>query len=377
MKILHVIPSISPTRGGPSTVVKQLAEEQARTGIDVTVATTDDDGPGRRWQPASAEERRGGVRYCIFPRQSSFYSVSFPMARWLDRNLRRFDVLHIHSLFSFPAAAAARAALRNRVPFVVRPLGTLNAWGLGNRRPWLKRLSLRFVEMPILQRARAVHFTSDQERDEAANLAIGHRPVVIPNPVELPALPAGPAGRDRDMVLFLGRIHRVKGLDLLLPAMAEVIRTRPTARLVIAGDGEAQLIAGLHRAAQDLGLTSRIEWLGAVDGTRKQALFARAGLFVLPSYSENFGIAAGEALAAGVPLVISNRVAIHPEVARAGAGLVVPCETMAIARAIERILGDAGLAARCAEAGRRLVAERYSATAVTSELIRLYQEIAS
>lgn len=375
MRILHVIPSISPSRGGPSTLVKQLAEAQAKAGVEVTVATTDDDGPGRRWSPSARSEQREGVLYRIFPRQLGFYSISLPMARWFNRNLRRFDAVHIHSLFSFPAVSAARAAIRNRVPFVVRPLGTLNAWGLGNRRPWLKRLSLRFVETPILEGARAVHFTSDQEREEAARLAIEHRPVVIPNPVESAPPPTGE--RDRDMVLFLGRIHRVKGLDLLLPAMAEVIRQRPSTRLVIAGDGDPQLTADLHLAARELGIADHIEWLGAVSGPRKQRLFATAGLFVLPSYSENFGIAAGEALAAGVPLVVSNRVAIHREVTRAGAGLVVPCETMALAHAVERMLGDDDFARHCAEAGQRLAAERYSTAAVTSELIRLYQEISA
>lgn len=375
MRILHVIPSISPARGGPSTVVKQLAEGQAKAGIEVTVATTDDDGPQRRWQPAAETEQREGVLYRIFPRQSSFYSISLPMADWLNRGLRHFDAVHIHSLFSFPAAAAARAAIRNHVPFVVRPLGTLNAWGLGNRRPWLKRLSLRFVEIPILEGARAVHFTSDQEREEAAGLAIEHRPVVIPNPVEA-ATPAG-CERNLDMVLFLGRIHSVKGLDLLLPAMAEVIRQRPSTRLVIAGDGDPQLIADLHAAAREMGIAANIDWPGAVTGSAKAQLFAKAGLFVLPSYSENFGIAAGEALAAGVPLVVSDRVAIHREVTRAGAGLVVPCETMALARAMKRMLGDSEFASQCAAAGRKLVAERYSTAAVTSELIRLYQEISA
>lgn len=183
--------------------------------------------------------------------------------------------------------------------------------------------------------------------------------------------------RDRNMILFLGRIHRVKGLDLLFPAMAEVSAKRPSVRLVIAGDGDPQLIADLHAAARELDIAQQVEWLGTVSMRRKQELFARAGLFVLPSYSEKFGIAAGEAFAAGVPMVLSNRVAIHREVARAGVGLIVPCDIMALAHALERMLDDDTLYRSCEEAGRLLAAERGSTAAISAELIRLHREVAS
>src|SRR5438105_4900304 len=132
MKVLHVIPSVSPARGGPSEALRVLVDARIQEGVEVDVATTDDDGPRAR--------RRATDCFC-FPRQTSFYSFSWPLTTWLMKRARDYDLLHIHGLFSYAPTAAALIAKSQRVPYILRPLGTLAPWGMSHRRPGLKRLS--------------------------------------------------------------------------------------------------------------------------------------------------------------------------------------------------------------------------------------------
>lgn len=233
MRVLHVIPSMSPARGGPTENLRVSARALAALGIEIHIACTDDDGPRARLQPpAGGTEQRDGVTLHYFPRQTSFYSFSAPLTLWLWRNLHLFDVVHIHALFNYPALAAGVVAKVKGIPYIIRPLGTLAPWGFRTRRPFLKGLSYRLLERPLLHRAAAVHCTSEMERAECSDF----RTVVIPNPVEQTPVEV-PLPEAARTILFLGRLDPKKGLDLLLPAFARVVVVRPDARLLIVGDG--------------------------------------------------------------------------------------------------------------------------------------------
>ena len=239
MKILHVIPSIGETRGGPSFVLRTLARSQAERGMDVHVATTDDNGPGRLAAEVGGSYVQDQVTYRIFRRQTKFYTFSFPLTVWLWRHVSDYDVIHIHALFSYPSSVAAWCAKLKRVPYIVRPLGVLNNWGMSHRRPKLKRLSLRWIDGRILRDAAAVQFTSEQESAEAAQLGVRHIPLQIPNPVDLLAeaetpgafRSAHPTLAGKTVILFLSRIDPKKGIDLLLdgfrPPQSESFGRRP------------------------------------------------------------------------------------------------------------------------------------------------------
>src|SRR5881394_2386304 len=167
MRVLHVIPSLSLKHGGPSVALPAIADALMRKGAEVTIATTDDDGPGKHLSvPLGIPVMlASGARCFYFRKTTEFYKVSRSMLRWLRGHVHEFDVLHIHALFSFCSIAAARIASRQHVPYVVRPLGVLNRWGMENRRPALKQLSLRFLDLPALRRAASIHFTSGRERE--------------------------------------------------------------------------------------------------------------------------------------------------------------------------------------------------------------------
>jgi glycosyltransferase involved in cell wall biosynthesis len=366
-------------------MVRQLAGSLARSGIKTHVATTDDNGPEKLQVRHGEPVLQEGVTYWYFPRQLRFYTFSWPLSVWLSQHVAEFDLLHIHALFSFAALPASYWAIRRGVPYIVRPLGTLNEWGMMHRRPWLKRASFHLVERRILEHAALVHYTSHQERHEAETLGVNGVSAVIPN--GLPdSLPGGFAGafrrrhpqlRGRRIILFLSRLDPKKGLDLLLRAFADARRQAPDATLVIAGDGHDQFAEQLKTETRRLGIAEDVLWTGFLTGDDKQAAFADAVMYVLPSYSENFGLAVAEAMAAGLPVVVSDQVGIHGDIADAEAGLVVRCEEKALTHAMLRLLNDADLRLSLGRNGKHLATTKYSHEAVTGKVLDIYNRVAS
>jgi glycosyltransferase involved in cell wall biosynthesis len=284
-------------------------------------------------------------------------------------------------------------ALMNEVPYIIRPLGVLNRWGMQNRRRLLKRFSFRLIEQRIIRDAAAIHYTSQQERLEAEESGVKKESVVIPLGVDLAAfreLPGAesfyemfPHARGREIILFLSRLDPKKGLDLLLRAFAASYGRRAAddgslrPLLVIAGEGENQFVADLHSLAEELGIAGEVLWAGFLAGADKLSALAAASLFVLPSYSENFGIALAEAMAAGLPCVISDQVGIAVDVEEYNAGVVVPCETGALASAMQRLMDDSELRGSLSTNARRLVDDRFSVKAMTDSLVKLYDQVLS
>lgn len=395
----------------------------ARAGVDITVVTTDDDGPGKHLAvqlgpeldvaqastPASSsgvppqvlgvDSRTGTVRELAaedgcatrcatriyFRKQTEFYKVSVPLWQWLRRNADKFDIVHIHALFSFASVAAARCARSRAVPYVIRPLGVLNQYGMTKRRPALKRFSFQMLERPLLKQAAGMHYTSKQEQVEAEASGAVARPFIVPLGLDLldfqtlpgPArfMARWPVAAGRELVLFLSRLDPKKGLDRLMDAFAEVKRGRSGALLVIAGEGEEGFVRELKHRAETLGIAQDILWTGFLDGEDKLAALAAAKVFVLPSYSENFGIAAVEALAAGVPTVLTTGVGIADDVQQNNAGVVVSPNAAEIASGIERFLSDPVLASRVSSNGRQLARARYSLDAMGAALKTLYESV--
>ncbi len=384
MKVLHVIPSIGPLRGGPSFAVRSIARGLAANGIETHVATTDDNGPGRRLEVEFGLPRKeNGVTYWYFPRQSSFYLYSAPFTGWMWRHAADYDLIHIHAVFSWCSNIAAYIAHTLGVPYVVRPLGVLNRWGMEQRRPWLKRLSFSLIERHVLKNAAFIHYTAEQERIEAAQCGFEDRPMIIPNPVETPDA-SGVKGelrclypelQSKRVALFLSRIDRKKGLDLLIPAFAGVLREIPDAALVIAGDGDPALTESLRESCRSLGIQKSVYWPGFLSGPAKAAALAGADVFVLPSYSENFGIAVIEAMALGVPVILTDQVGICREVAASNAGLVTPAQVDPLRSALVRLLTDDAARAAIGRNGAALAQAQFSPAVVLKKLTEAYDSV--
>ena len=313
---------------------------------------------------------------------NEFYTLSVPGLLWLAKNIRYFDVVHVHALFSFMPVAAAWLARLRGVPYVIRPLGTLGAYGLSTRRRWFKKLSLMLCERPLLRAAAAVHCTSDAERIEVLAVCPSAKTVVIPLSVP-PFEPASEAAvrsllgarYGGPVVLFLSRLDRKKNVEVLLEAFALLAPHQVDATLLIAGDGERDYVASLKARADALGIAARVIWAGQVDGVAKAAAFTAATVFALPSHSENFGISAAEALAAGVPCVLSPGVAIAAKVAEWGAGQIADMTPRATADALAVYLDSADARSAASVAAKRLAVSEYSADTMGERLMTLYRQI--
>jgi glycosyltransferase involved in cell wall biosynthesis len=379
LRVLHAIPSISPQRGGPSVGVRNITEALRRRGIEVDVLTTDDDGPQRRRPCApGAVELLNGQRVRYFPRQTARYGISLPILPWLSRHVREYDVVHTHGLFSFVPLAAAWHARAAHVPYIMRPAGVLDSWGMQHRSAHIKHASVKLLEGPLLQGAAAVHFMTALEHQRAAHLRIRLRPVVVPLGFDFPAVAPGQAVPDelhaagRPVILFLSRLHPVKRVDLLLRAFAGLPERAHTV-LAIAGDGEPSFVASLKTLARELGVEAAVRWLGFASGARKQQLLSAATIFVLPSASENFGIAVIEAMHAGAPVIVTQAAGIAQLVRASGAGLVTDGSLESLQAALARLLRDAELRGALGRAGPLAVERELSLDVFGERLETLYR----
>ena len=381
LRVLHVIPSVAASSGGPSKAIAQMERVLSEAGHEVVTVATDDDGPGRRLTVAAgtAVQCNGATRL-YFPLQCRPYKVSLPLLAWLRREVPNFDVVHVHALFSFAPVAAARIARRAGVPYIIRPLGVLNRYGMERRWKSIKPLSVRMVEASLLRDAAAVHFTAEQERSEAEWLGIPMRSRIVPLGIEaVPAvsedefLRAHP-GLGPRRLLFVSRVDPKKNIEALLEALALCSRADPGISLILCGDGDPAYVSQLKQKAGDLGLHGRIAWAGHVEGSMKASAFAAAHLFVLPSFSENFGIAAAEALSAGVPCILGEGVALSSRVQDAGAGLAVAPTATAVARAVTAALENPDVLKDMGTRARQLADAEYSLAAMGRGLTAMYAE---
>jgi glycosyltransferase involved in cell wall biosynthesis len=387
MKILHVIASLAPRYGGSSKACMDMAAAVGSRGHDVDVFTTDQDGSGRLGVPLDRPVKVQGVELSYF--QSTirrFWPASIALWRALALCVRNYDLVHIHSLYLFHGLGAARFSRKHGVPYVISPHGALDPYIYARHR-YRKLAYELMVERRNLRDAAAVHFTSDEERRLSSRYTKGIASFVVPlgiEPAAYEGLPAPGSFRtaypeigNRQIILHLGRLNFKKGLDILVGALALVARARDDVHLVLAGPDNEGYGARVRRWITERGLEDRTTLTGMLQGQVKLAALRDAAVFALPSYSENFGIAIVEAMACGLPVVISNKVNIWQEIESAGAGLVTPCDVAAHANALLKILGDPGLGHSMGARGRALVARQFTRKHVGEQLEAAYQGIVS
>ncbi|OAM87877.1 hypothetical protein AW736_20280 [Termitidicoccus mucosus] len=288
--------------------------------------------------------------------------------------MKSYDLVHVHALFSHTSLAAARAARRAGVPYVIRPLGVLNHYGMTRRRARLKRLSFRWLESPLLRDAAAVHFTSEAEREEAESLGVPLRSAVIPLGVDVPETAADFAAR-KPWILYLSRIDPKKNIEGLLKAWAGLMAEFRDWKLMMAGDGDVGYVRQMHALAESLKLGERVEWLGRIEGEVKERRFREAGVYVLPSFSENFGIAAVEAMGAGLPCLLGEGVAVAQEAVKAGGCVLTAPDEGNIREGLRALLQDAARRQALGIAARRFALKEYSLEAMGQRLVGLYTRI--
>jgi glycosyltransferase involved in cell wall biosynthesis len=378
MRILHVIPAVAERYGGPSTVALDTCARLAARGHDVLLATTDADGPGRLDVPTGQSTAYRGARTIFFTRSSSeAFKWSPDLAKWLDRHVIEFDVVDVHAIFSHSSLVAGRACRQMDVPYVVRPHGSLDPWSLA-RKAWQKQLLFWLGARRLLTGAARVQYTTAEEQRLAeARLPWLARGVVVPLGVgdERPHSSSS-APSTAPYVLTLSRLERKKGLELLIAAFHRVAIPGALAdwRLVIAGDGDAGYVRDLKRVAANGPAAGRIDFPGWVSGREKAALLQRASLFACPSEQENFGVALVEAMAEGVPVLVSPGVNLAPDIAAAGAGWIAERHPASFPRVLEAILHDRPARLSRGQAASAL-AHRFTWDRSVDALVALYEDV--
>jgi glycosyltransferase involved in cell wall biosynthesis len=391
LRLLHVIPTLAPSAGGPTRVIQDLAKAQAAAGHFVAICTTDRDCPAHLCLPSSYFTRAfpSPIQVYSFRVQYDPLLVSIGMACWLRKEISAFDIVEIHGIYRFPSSFAAHQARKCKVPYVIRPHGSLDPYlyersSVGKLA--FKRIYERCFDLPNLHKASAIHFTAIEERERAAFLNLRAPSFVIPNGLDwsrfqkLPAkgwLRASLGLSDQPLVLFLGRLHFKKGLDLLIPAFDALRCSISDVQLVIAGPENDDYGKKVRGWVQERGLGSHVHFIGSLKAEDTLKAYVDADVFALPSYTENFGLTVIESLACFLPVVITDQVNIHADVSGAGAGIVTRCEVDEIAHALQTLLTDPGRRHAMGHAGRRLVEIQYTWPHIIEELTRVYEALIS
>jgi glycosyltransferase involved in cell wall biosynthesis len=385
MRILHVVPTYLPaTRyGGPIVAVHSLCRALAARGHAVEVFTTSIDGPNNTAVPHDRPVMLDGVKVRYFAsRRLRRLSYAPSLLQSLRREITGADVIHLHSAFLWPTWRAARLSHKRRIPYVVSPRGMVVKKLIASRHRLIKSAWIALIERANLEQASAIHATSAIEAEEIKKFGWRlPRIAVVPNGVDAideaarrgaPSADIAALAAQQPLVLFFGRLARVKGLDRLLRAFAGTRR----GTLAIVGNDYEGLASGLCEMARDLKIDDRVRIVSrAISEADKQWMYAAARVFVLPSYSESFGNVVLEAMQHGLPVIVTPEVGAADVVKQSGGGLVAGGDAQALGAAIDRLTEDGAQSAAMGQAGRAHVQARCGWASVAARMEALYDEL--
>jgi glycosyltransferase involved in cell wall biosynthesis len=319
-KILRCIDTVAAKYGGPSYSVINSSRILARRGHEVTIVTMD--------RPGDVQiEKEDGFRLiCLGPGLPK-YRLNPAYLVWLIRNLRDFDFVTVQGVWRFASYGFHLVNRVFKVPYVTMPHGSLDVWDRRSHRLkfFIKKIYWELFESRLYRHAARCYFTATAEQRQSTGAfgfsGIRHS-IIAYGSVDPGVYRLTPLESDGKSIVYVGRIHEKKGIDILIDAFARVFGSDADARLVIAGNGESNFVKKLKERASNLGVDERIHWVGHIAGEEKQAILRSAGLFVLPSYQENFGLAVAEALSCGTPVAVSLHVNTCETIRAARAGYI-------------------------------------------------------
>ena len=387
MRILHVIPSVAAARGGPSQAVIEMVSALRSQGVDAEILTTNDNGADLLDVPLCQRSEYLKTPINFFPR----FSPSIPAIRefifsgeltaWLWKQIKNYDLLHVHGIFSYPSTIAMTVARAQNIPYINRPFGQLCQWSL-QQKQYKKELYLNLIEKANLQGTKSMHLTSAQEQKELELLGWNLSSFVVPHGLDLPVVITNARKQLHHMlniplqipiILFLSRLHPKKGLAYLIPALGK-LRDRSFA-FVLAGSGTTEYEAELDHLLRENHLSDRTHKLGFVTGEKKDICLQGADLYALTSHSENFGIAVLEALASGTPALVTPGVALADLVKEQKLGWVADLEINAITSTIQEFLDHPQIAKQTGDRAAKYIAEHYTWREMANRLKVIYTNI--
>lgn len=383
MKILHVIPGLEHTCGGPGVVALSICKELTDLGVECDVVSTRD--PFNRYELVNEHLIINNVK--LFERwKQQHFAFSTSLGRWLYQNIHKYDVVHIHTIFNYPSSSAAAYAKKLKVPYIITPHGMLEPWALSNK-SWKKHLAYNLFIKKQLQNARAIHIIAVPEGDNIKSLGIKTQLAFVTNGIEkkeFNILPNSqlfyqnfPTTRNKTLILFLGRIDPKKGLDLLASAFAQVHKQFPQTHLVIAGEATFDNLKFLQTAQNffvEVGCSHAVTFTGRLSGPIKYSALAVADIYVSPSYSEGFSISVLEGMASGLPCVITTG-CNFPEASANQAAHVVGIDAEEIANALIQCLKHPEEAKQMGDRARKFIFDNYTWDKIAEKFIDIYTQL--
>ena len=390
MKILHIIPSYLPAKlaSGAIKPTHYLNKALVEKGIEVVVYTMNIDGNKKLDVPLGKEVNLDGVKVFYFPMTFRPWQYSYKLHQALAKSVKDFDLIHITSVFLSVSTLGAYYAKKFNKPYIISPHGSLMNEPLRNRNT-KKQIYISLIERKNLTDASAIHFTVETEKEEYIKAGLSlKKTIIIPNGLDIEEFNTitrdsathfkekfGIAP-DKKIILFLGRLNWKKGLDTLIPAFSEVLKKEPKAVLVLAGPDDENYKREVLKFIDEVNLrTSDIVFTGMLVGEDKTAVYKESDVFVLPSYSENFGMVVVEAMYSCLPVVITKYVGIAPEIIKNNAGIVIKKSEKELTEAILKILNNPALAQKMGESGKRLVETEFSPGKIADKWIEKYKNI--
>ena len=384
MRVLHVVAYFAPafTYGGPARTVLGLCRALQKSGVDVDVFTTTANGRSDFSASLDHGELYEGIRVHRFARHfpKRFFRAA-DLAKVLSASVCDYDLVHVHGLWNFTVWSAVRIVRRSPLPYVVSPRGMLDAGSMAHQK-WRKALAYRLIERNNLDGAARLHATSAYELRGLAARGFADKTFELPNGFDEPLqIPVRGSFRRKinvadsaPLITYLGRIHPTKRLDLLAAAFQRVHTQYPEARLVIAGPDDENCRRKLHVLFNRL--AGAVVWAGELGPEEKWGLLHDSTALVMCSDSESFGVAVVEAMAAGVPVVVT-RTCPWQVIERVGCGFWVEQNAAAIFAALDRLMRNPSEAAKMGSRGAALARRQYGWSAIGAAMFERYGEILS
>jgi glycosyltransferase involved in cell wall biosynthesis len=389
MRVLH-LSSYKPAwkLGGPVNSVSRLCEGLAALGVDVEVISTDNAGGGTRLDvPLGRPCDVDGVKVTYLKEIGpSMYYFAPQLPFVLHQMLDKFDILHISAFWTFFQVGSAFGRLGSKIPVVLSPRGALMPYAMGCR-GLKKQVYLGLIERPITRKYDAIHCTTEMEREAVRKYFPAVPSFVIPNSLRIEGfrhLPPRGAFRnrlglpeDRFVFLYLSRIHPLKGLDLTIRALSTARKRGYNVDLLVAGSPHNGSLTPWTDLVAETGVTGYVHFVGHVDANEKLQCLADADAFVLNSHSENFCVSVVEAVASGLPCLISDQIGVADWVSSHNAGLVVPQDANLIAESMMRMVESRESFAGAALKARQAAGDSFDHLAVARRMLKQYEAILS
>jgi glycosyltransferase involved in cell wall biosynthesis len=386
MRILHVIPYMHPSAGGPPVVVENFIREMSKLGhLSETITSTlfcdgDEEALGRRLKELAPTT--------LLPAFGAFTPFVRAIRQRIGEGVRRADIIHLHTIWNPINWIVRQECGRCRRPYIIMPHGMLDPYSLSVSRG-RKTLYFKLIERANIEEAQRLIFTTpEEERLATPSIMGGKTGVVIPLGGDPPGMAEGitrvfferfPMARGRRQLLFLGRLHYKKGLDRILMALPAVIRSFPDVLLTVVGDGTTKYKDKLVREIQARGLENNVMMAGRLDGDAKWGAYAAAELFLLPSRQENFAITVAEAMHMCLPVIVSDRVNTWPYVKEANAGIVLEDGRIesGLAESILSLLTDGEASRKMGKRGKAYAINHLTWAGAANKLLKCYGEVVS